>query len=49
MSNGSRVYARRASGSSGQKSVKGRWSGMDADKDMSDDQQVGLMLMRGLA
>jgi hypothetical protein len=41
--NGSRVVmdasANRVKGSSGQKSVKGRWRGMDADQDFSDDQQ----------
>lgn len=38
--NGSRV-AMRAGGSSGQRGQKGRWRGIDADMDMSDDQQVG--------
>lgn len=36
--NGSRV-AMRAGGSSGQRGQKGRWRGIDADMDMSDDQQ----------
>jgi hypothetical protein len=36
--NGATVFARRG-GSSGQRVQKGRWRGMDADQDMSDDQQ----------
>lgn len=38
--NGSRVVMR-SGGSSGQRGQKGRWRGIDADMDMSDDQQVG--------
>ena len=34
-----RAEAPRAKGSGGQKSQKGRWKGIDADQDMSDDQQ----------
>ena len=38
MANGTAVTMRRG-GSSGQKESKGRWKGMDAGVDMSDDQQ----------